>query len=141
MKPTAGDVDEFLAKTSPEQRRRDAETMTAILREITGREPVLWGSIVGFGACHYRYPTGTEGDSPILAFAARKKATTVYLLDGIDAHTGDLATLGPHQTGRGCLYLGDVDATDRAVLRSLLAESYRRVVDNAVPGAEITVTD
>ena len=43
-----------------------------------------------------RYPTGTEGDSGLLGFAPRSTATTVYLLDGVDAHEDALAELGPH---------------------------------------------
>ena len=141
MKPTGGDVDAHIATTKPATRRRDAETMIEILREVSGRKPVLWGTIIGFGACHYRYPTGTEGDSPILGFAARSKATTVYLLDGVDTHTDRLADLGPHETGRGCLYLPNLDAADREVLTTLLAESYRRVVDGDIENATVTVTD
>jgi hypothetical protein len=140
MKPTGGDVDGHLAEVSPAKRQRDAETLVEILREVSGHEPQLWGTIVGFGACHYRYPTGTDGDSPIIGFAARKSATTIYLLDGIDAHLESLEALGPHTTGRGCLYLKDVEAVDREVLRDILAASYRHVVDDDIDGADITVT-
>ncbi|WP_431864872.1 DUF1801 domain-containing protein [Microbacterium paraoxydans] len=85
MQPTGDDVAGLIARSSPAVRRRDAETLTALLQDITGREPQTWGSIIGFGSCHYRYPTGTEGDSGILSFAPRKAATTIYLLDGVDA--------------------------------------------------------
>ncbi|MFW0797606.1 DUF1801 domain-containing protein [Gordonia sp. CPCC 205515] len=139
MKPTDGDVAAHLAAITPAARRRDAHTVVDIMREITGAEPVLWGSIIGFGTCHYRYPTGTEGDSPIISLAPRKKSLTIYLLDGVDAHEERLAALCPHTTGRGCLYLPDVDAVDRATLTALLTESHRRVTDNDVDGADITV--
>lgn len=74
MKPTGGSVAAFIADVTPERRRRDAETLTALLQEVSGREPELWGTIIGFGSCHYRYPTGTEGDMPVLAFAPRHPA-------------------------------------------------------------------
>jgi len=128
MKPTGGDVDAFIEKVTPAARRRDAAAMVELLRDVTGREPVLWGTIVGFGSCHYRYPTGNEGDSPIVGFAPRKQATTVYLLDGIAAHSDELAKLGPHTTGVGCLYLKDVAAVDADVLRGILSESFDSVV-------------
>jgi hypothetical protein len=138
MKKTGGSVAAFLAGVTPEKRRRDAETMVALMRDITGREPELWGTIVGFGSCHYRYPTGTEGDVPIAAFAPRKQATTVYLLDA-GAH--DLGALGPHTTGAGCLYLKDLEDVDIDVLRHAIATDYRRVLDGDTGYAVYTVTD
>ncbi|MGL4256160.1 MAG: DUF1801 domain-containing protein [Microbacterium sp.] len=138
MEKTGGSVAAFIAEVTPEKRRRDAATMVAMMREITGREPELWGTIVGFGSCHYRYPTGTEGDVPIAAFAPRKQATTVYLLDA-GAH--DFADLGPHTTGAGCLYLKDLEAVDTGILRDAIATDYRRVLDGDTGYAAYTVTD
>ena len=113
--------------------------MVALMREITGREPELWGTIVGFGSCHYRYPTGTEGDAPIAAFSPRRQATTVYLLD-TGAHAEELAKLGPHDAGAGCLYIKDLDAVDVEVLRGVVAADYDRVVSGDTGSARFTVT-
>ncbi|WP_159501996.1 DUF1801 domain-containing protein [Microbacterium sp. 18062] len=134
MHRTGGDVAATIAQVTPAARRRDAERLAALLADVTGREPELWsGGIIGFGACHYRYPTGAEGDSPIVGFAPRKRACTLYLLDGIDAHAADLAVLGPHSTGVGCLYVSDLGAVDEAVLRRILTTSFDSVgsVDDA----------
>ncbi|WP_409047595.1 DUF1801 domain-containing protein [Microbacterium sp. HA-8] len=139
MKITGGDVDAFVAKVTPAARRRDAEALLALMREVSGREPELWGTIIGFGSCHYRYPTGTEGDSPIIAFAPRKQASTLYLLDGIQAHGERLAELGPHSTGVGCLYLSDVAAVDPTVLREIVAASHAFVTGGG-DYAQLTVT-
>ncbi|WP_127473446.1 DUF1801 domain-containing protein [Microbacterium sulfonylureivorans] len=140
MQKTGGSVAAFIAGVTPAKRQRDASTMVALMREITGREPELWGTIIGFGSCHYRYPTGTEGDVPIAAFAPRRQATTVYLLD-TGAHADELARLGPHDTGAGCLYLKDLEAVDADVLRGMIAEDYRRVLDGDTGTATYTVTD
>jgi hypothetical protein len=140
MKKSGGDVGEYLAGITPAKRQRDAGTMVALMREITGREPELWGTIVGFGSCHYRYPTGTEGDAPIAAFAPRRQATTVYLLDA-GAHAARLARLGPHETGAGCLYLKDLEAVDTEVLRAIVAEDYRRVLDGDTGETVFTILD
>ncbi|WP_137846405.1 DUF1801 domain-containing protein [Microbacterium sp. 2FI] len=139
MQKTGGSVAAFIAGVAPAKRRRDAETVVALMREITGREPELWGTIIGFGSCHYRYPTGTEGDVPIAAFAPRRQATTVYLLD-TGAHAGALAQLGPHDTGAGCLYIKDLEAVDTEVLRTMIAEDYRRVVAGETGTATYTIT-
>ncbi|HWS51934.1 MAG TPA: DUF1801 domain-containing protein, partial [Microbacterium sp.] len=79
MKQTGTDVAGLIASAVPEKRRRDAETLTAFMQEISGREPATWGTIIGFGSCHYRYPTGTEGDTGLIGFAPRKAASTIYL--------------------------------------------------------------
>lgn len=139
MKKTEVGVDEFLAGVSPAKRQRDAATMVTLMHDITGHEPEMWGTIVGFGSCHYRYPTGTEGDVPIAAFSPRRQATTIYLLD-TGAHADRLAKLGPHETGAGCLYIKDIEAIDADVLREIVAEDYRRVIDGDTGSATFTVT-
>ena len=140
MKPTGGSVGAFIAAVTPERRRRDAETLTALMQEVSGREPVLWGTIIGFGSCHYRYPTGTEGDSGILGFAPRKAASTIYLFDGVDAHAEALARLGAHTVGKGCLYIKDLDKVDLDVLRGILERSKAWVEAGGTDQVQLTVT-
>lgn len=140
MKKTGSSVASLIA-AAPAARRRDAETLTALMQEVTGREAEAWGTIIGFGSCHYRYPTGNEGDSPLLGFAPRKGATTVYLLDGFDAHSADLDALGPHTTGAGCLYLKDLEKVDLAVLRGILERSLAWVEAGGDDRMELTVTE
>src|SRR5690606_36366206 len=62
VKPTGVDVAGLIAHSSPAMRRRDAETLTALMQEISGREPKTWGTIIGFGHCEYSYPTGRTGE-------------------------------------------------------------------------------
>jgi hypothetical protein len=140
MKPTGGDVDAFLSAVTPARRRDDARALARMLRELTGTEPELWGTIVGFGACRYRYASGTEGDSPVLGFAPRKTATTLYLLDGVAAHRDDLAELGPHTTGTGCLYLRDLGAVDEQRLRRILDRSLAFARGGGSDEVRLTVT-
>ena len=140
MKRTGGDVDVFVAAVKPAKRQRDAVAMIELLREVTGREPELWGTIVGFGACHYKYPTGNEGDMPVAAFSPRRESTTIYLLDA-GSHPERMAQLGPHTTGASCLYIKDLDLVDPEVLRGIVAEDYRRVVEGDTGSTEITLID
>jgi hypothetical protein len=109
--------------TSP-GRRRDAEVLIELMRRATGEEPQLWGSIVGFGNYHYKYASGRQGDAPAAGFAARKAATVIYVADGVGAHAGVLAELGPHTTGVGCIYVKDLAAVDLGVLESIVSRSY-----------------
>ncbi|GAB3596254.1 DUF1801 domain-containing protein [Microbacterium tumbae] len=140
MKPTGGSVGAFIAAVTPERRRRDAETLTALMQEVSGREPVLWGTIIGFGSCHYRYPSGTEGDAGVLGFAPRKAASTIYLFEGVDAHATSLERLGPHTTGKGCLYITDLEKVDLDALRAILERSLAWVESGGTEQMRLTVT-
>ncbi|PYD02420.1 DUF1801 domain-containing protein [Microbacterium esteraromaticum] len=141
MIPTGDDVAGLIARSAPAIRRRDAETLTALMQEVTGRAPATWGTIIGFGQVHYRYPTGTEGDTGLLAFAPRKTATTIYLLDGVDAHAEALAHLGPHTSGAGCLYIKDLEQIDLDVLRGILTRSLAWAESGGSEGMQLTVVD
>lgn len=124
--PTGDDVAAFLAGIAHEQRRSDANLLVALMGEITGQPPVMWGSsIVGFGSRHYRYESGREGDTPAVGLSPRKAYTAVYLTGSLDGYADLLAGLGPHQTGKGCLYLTRVDQADATALRSIIDRSYR----------------
>lgn len=139
MKPTGDDVAALIARSAPAIRRRDAEILTALMQEISGRTPATWGTIIGFGHVRYHYPTGTEGDTGLLAFAPRKAATTIYLLDGVDAHADALAQLGPHTTGAGCLYIKDLEQIDLDVLRRILTRSLAWAESGGSEGMQLTV--
>ncbi|WP_299278375.1 DUF1801 domain-containing protein [uncultured Georgenia sp.] len=126
MRPTDTDPQEFIARVENATRRKDAERMIEIMREISGEEPVMWGaSIIGFGSYHYRYESGREGDAPILAFSPRKANLVVYLVaDYEQRYPEQLAKLGPYKSGKTCLYLTRLDRVDEDVLRYLIKDSY-----------------
>ncbi|HET6666637.1 MAG TPA: DUF1801 domain-containing protein, partial [Intrasporangium sp.] len=95
------DVTAHLDSVQSPLRRRDADTLIGLMQRVTGQEPRMWATIVGFGRYHYRYASGREGDAPAAGFAPRKAATTVYVMDGVDAYSDLLDRLGPHTTGVG----------------------------------------
>lgn len=120
--PTAADVDAYLAAVQPDARRADALALREIMHRLTGEPAKLWGpSIVGFGACHYRYDSGREGDMPLVAFSPRKPALVLYGLGGAERHPELIARLGPHTTGKGCVYIRQLSEVDRDVLEALIA--------------------
>ncbi len=126
--PTDADVGAFLAAIPDERRRDEAITVCRLLQEVTGEAPVLWGtSLVGFGSVRLRYASGRELDWPATGFSPRKAATTVYLMDGFEDRGDLLARLGPHSTGKSCLYLKRLSDVDLDVLRELVARSVRRM--------------
>jgi transcription termination factor NusB len=126
-RPEQTDVEAFLGGVEP-KRRDDARALCALLGEIAGQPPVMWGtSIVGFGNYHYRYASGREGDTFVVGFSPRKQNLTLYIVDGIERHAERLAQLGPHTLGKGCLYIKSLGDVDLAVLRTIVAEAVARV--------------
>lgn len=92
--------------------------------EVTGQPLVMWGtSIIGFGSRHYRYASGREGDTAAVGFSPRKAQTVLYVTGGLELYEGLLSLLGPHQTGKGCLYLKRVDQAGSQTLRDIVDRS------------------
>ena len=123
--PHDGDVEAFLASVEHDQRRADAEAALALMREVTGAEPVMWGSsIIGFGTQHYTTADGKEHDYFAVGLSPRKASLTLYGLTYYDSNSDLLDRLGPHRTGKGCLYLTRLDRVDQDVLRELVERSW-----------------
>jgi hypothetical protein len=123
--PTDASVPAFLGSIPNAERRADAEKLCTLLSELTGEPPVLWGSsILGFGSHHYRYESGREGDEPAAGFAARKTGLVIYLSgDFAERDARLLEQLGPHKTGKSCLYVKRLADVDLDVLAALVARS------------------
>jgi hypothetical protein len=54
-RPTEFSVEEFLNTIADETKRRDAFAVLDIMRQITGTQPILWGSSIVGWQRHYRY--------------------------------------------------------------------------------------
>jgi hypothetical protein len=122
--PSGEDAAAFVASIADDRVRADCAELVSMMSAATGAPPVMWGSsIVGFGQLHYRYASGREGDWFSIGFSPRKRALTLYLMDGIDSHSENLARLGPHSTGKGCLYIKRLDDVDREVLQQIIGSA------------------
>jgi len=122
--PHGGSVEDFLNGVEDEQKRRDAFEVLALMKEVTGETPKMWGtSIVGFGSYHYKYESGREGDSLITGFSPRKAALTLYIMPGFGRYDEYMQKLGKYKTGKSCLYIKKLADVDRAVLRQLVEDA------------------
>lgn len=121
-----GDVAAYLTSIADDRRRTEATDVVGLMRDVTGTEPELWGdSIVGFGRQSYTTADGKVRDWFAVGLSARKAALTLYGLT-YDAGNADLLErLGPHKTGKGCLYLTRLDRIDRPALTELIERSWR----------------
>jgi hypothetical protein len=117
-------VENFINSVSDEQKRQDSWDMVALMEKITGHPPKMWGnSLVGFGSYHYRYESGREGDFFLTGFSPRKTAFTIYVMPGFSRYEDLMARLGPHKTGKSCLYVKSLQVIDRDVLEELVSDS------------------
>ena len=123
-KPTKASVGAFIGRVSHARRREEAHEVLALMTEISGQTPEMWGeSIIGFGRYHYRTRSGCEADWPRLAFSPRKSAMTIYLMPGFSDKRALLAKLGPHKTSVSCLYISNLAKIDMSVLRTLIEDA------------------
>jgi hypothetical protein len=119
------DVAKFLDGVGDAQRQRDARLLVGLMGEVTGEPAAMWGGgIIGFGARHYKYESGREGDVAAIGFSPRKAQTVLYLTGDLDGYADQLGRLGPHSLGKGCLYIKRVDQADQAALREIVARSF-----------------
>jgi hypothetical protein len=129
-KPTSLNVGDFLAKKASPSQRADCRQLLKLFKETTGKSAKMWGpSIVGFGSYHYTYPSGREGDAPLIGFSPRGKELVIYLCQD-DRAKKLLGKLGNHRSGAGCVYIKTLADVDREVLEQLakasIAELQRR---------------
>jgi hypothetical protein len=128
-RPAGGEreVKAFLAAIPDAAKRADAGVVLALMREVTGKPPQLWGgSIVGFGSYHYKYASGHEGDWFLTGFSPRKQVT-LYIMAGFTRYEALLAKLGKFKTGKSCLYVNKLADVDLTVLRQLVKASAEHV--------------
>ncbi|VXC67891.1 conserved hypothetical protein [Oceanicaulis sp. 350] len=119
--PTPVDVDTFLSAVEPERRREDGQALNALFQRVTGWSPRMWGpSMIGFGAYHYRYDSGREGDFLATGFSPRKTNLSIYIMPGYADYSDILSRLGKHKTGKSCLYVSKLADVDLDVLSELI---------------------
>jgi hypothetical protein len=117
-KATIASVDDFLGSIPDPQRRADAQRLRALMERVSGEPAAMWGpSIVGFGAYHYKYESGREGDMCRIGFSPRAGEFALY--GGFLRSPELLARLGRHKTGKGCLYLKRLADVDETVLEEM----------------------
>ncbi len=127
-KPSKLSVKEFLNTVEPEQKRKDCLELVKMMQEITGEKAVMWGpSIVGFGAYHYKYASGHEGDMCRAGFSPRKANITIYIYSRLERYKEDLAKLGKHKTSLSCLYINKLADVDKTILHKIIKHSYDNV--------------
>lgn len=123
--PNETDPREFIAGLDDDRRKAEALELLELFEERTGEKPVMWGdSIIGFGSYDYHYASGRSGTWMRVGFSPRKAQMSLYVMPGFERYEEALERLGPHSTGKSCLYVKRLDTVDKDVLGELIADSY-----------------
>jgi hypothetical protein len=120
-KKTAASVEAFLNKIPEAQKRKDAFSILELMEKATKAKGKMWGpAIIGFGDRHLKYESGRELDWFIMGFSPRKKNFALYIIGAVEKQQALLKKLGKHKTGKGCLYINNLEEVDEAVLKEII---------------------
>ncbi len=126
--PTSGSVSAFINAIEDDERRKDCKAIATLMRKATKSKPKMWGSsIVGFGKFEYADKAKQTHQWFQCGFSPRKAALTLYLMGGYAKDAASLKKLGRVKTGGGCLYIKSLDDVSVPALRSVIADSIKRV--------------
>jgi hypothetical protein len=120
-------IAEFIAAVDGDAKRADARAIDAMLREVTGERPAMWGpSIIGYGSYKSTNAMG-EAEWPKIGFSPRKAATVLYIVPGLLASDPLMKKLGKYKSGTSCLYINRLADVDLGVLRELATRSWKHM--------------
>ena len=125
---TSTSVKEFIYAIKEESKRKDSHSLIELIQKQTGIEPKMWGSgIVGFSSYHYKYDSGQEGDSPLVAFSPRVSAITLYLSGHFEKREELLEKLGKHKRDKGCIYIKSLDSINIGTLEKMIINHIKHI--------------
>jgi hypothetical protein len=118
---TVVDPMDFILSIEHPVRRADALKLDTLFRTITGWEPRMWGpTIIGYGAYHYTYESGREGDCLATGFSPRKANLSLYIMPGYQNFAYILDRLGKHKLGKACLYINKLADVEIDVVAEII---------------------
>lgn len=117
-------VQDFINSLDDIQQRVDSEALVALMSEVSGQPPVMWGSsIIGFDTIHYK-SKASEGDWMKIGFSPRKGKLSLYVTCDASKLEDLLSRMGKHQVGKGCIYIKRLSDVDMNVLEEVVQTAY-----------------
>lgn len=122
-----------------EPRRVDVAALDGMIRRAApALEPVMAGTMLGYGPFHYRYASGREGDATVLALASQKRHISLYVLCSTDGRylAETFADRLPGASiGKSCVRFPRLASVDLVVLEELVARAAELGPGDAATGA------
>lgn len=125
-KETHKSVEKYIEGIKSKSKKEDAKILLAVMQEITGYEPKIWGNnfIIGFGKYKYKRKNGKEELEWFnVGFAPRSTKLSIYLTFDVSQEKAILDKLGKCKWGKGCLYINKLADVDLDVLKQLIEKS------------------
>ena len=117
---TGASVSDFLKTIQSDEKRKDCETLSKLISKHTKLKAKMWGpGIIGFGAYHYKYESGREGDAPLVSFSPRTSSIALYLTDAKN-QKDLLKKFGKHKLSGGCIHIQSLENIDTGILLKLV---------------------
>ncbi len=121
---TDKNVSDFIEAITNETRKADCKELLKLFQKTTGKEAKMWGkNMVGYGKYSYKRKNGDEFEWFNTGFSPAKAHLSIYVMYDINTEQELLAKLGKHKTGKGCLYITNLDNIDIEVLKQIIAKS------------------
>ena len=112
-----------------EPRRSEIQRLHDLIREtLPELEPNADDGMLGYGRFHYRYDSGREGDTSLVALSSRKNYISLYVLctDGGGYLAEQYVERLPRANiGKSCVRFKRTGDIDPGVLRELLVDAGR----------------
>jgi hypothetical protein len=117
---TKKSVTEFVNSISDESKKKDTKAIISLIKKITGKQPKLWGTIIGFGKYKYnRKNSKEELEWFNIGVAPRKANISIYLTCYLE-NEPLIKKLGKIKSGKGCLYINKLDDIDLNIFKKLI---------------------
>lgn len=101
-------------------KKADSFKLIGLMTKWSGYEPKMWGpTIIGFGRYHYKYPSGHEGEAPIIGFSPRKAEFSLYVTCPEVDNTKLLDQLGKFKMAKACIYFKKLSDLNLETLEKL----------------------
>jgi len=114
----------LINKIEPQPKQADCLQLLEMFERITQLKAKVWGgTMIGFGAYHYKYETGREGDWFVTGFSPRKQNIVIYIMNGFTPYLKQMEKLGKFKTGKSCLYINRLQNVNIKVLENILTKS------------------
>ena len=124
LKPAlAHTVEEYIEQIE-EPRRSDIRALHAMITKAVPKlTPSIQSGMIGYGTYHYKYASGREGDSPIVALASQKNYISVYTCaseNGAYVAEQHKSELPKASIGKSCIRFKKLSDIDLKVLEKLV---------------------
>lgn len=117
-------VDFISSFVEKEEKRDESYELIKLMTKWSGFEAKMWGpSIIGFGKYQYKYPSGREGEMPLIAFSPRKVAFSLYVYVTTEETDKLLKDFGKFTMGKSCIYVKKLSDINLPVLENFARQA------------------